>query len=157
MPPRRRAERAEWERVVDAVAHQRAPRVRLELVAVVPEAVGAAHLAVDEQPARLPGLDAREPADRQPVQYEPVGDERPRAHRDRARSEDGEAQPRRRDRLECARLREEVEAVRQRAGDYLLALEAVRSHAASAVSRSASATGSPASRTSPATSGRSSR
>jgi hypothetical protein len=57
----RGAQDAERQRVVDAVAHDRPGGVRLELVPVMPEPVGAAHLRVDEQAIGLPGLDAGQP------------------------------------------------------------------------------------------------
>ena len=52
--------------------------VGLELVRVVPERVRAVELGVDEALARHPLLDPRQPADRQPVQLQPVLDQRSR-------------------------------------------------------------------------------
>ena len=58
---------------------------------------------------RVPDLDARAPAHRHAVQLQPVVDQRALAHLDRAGCGHAEAQPRRRDRLEVARLAVELE------------------------------------------------
>ena len=54
---------------------------------------------------------------------EAVVDERALAHRDRARGEDPEAQPGRRDRLEIEGVREEVEGLADRSRDELRPLD----------------------------------
>src|SRR5215210_3999791 len=82
------AERAERQRVLDRVAHQRALGVRLEGVRVAPERVGAAHLHVDEAAAGLPHLDPGEPAQRHAVQPQAVLDQGSGAQLDRPRRDD---------------------------------------------------------------------
>ena len=99
--------------------------VGLELVGVVPERVRAVELGVDEAHARLPLLDPRQPADREPVQGQAVLDQRADAHLDRPRGDDVERQPGRRDRLEVAGVGEEREDLVGRALEALLAVERV--------------------------------
>jgi hypothetical protein len=134
-------QRAQRERVVDAIAHDRAVRVRRELVTVVPQPVRAPDLAIDERRARLPLLDPRRPAQREAVQAQAVLDQRAGAHGHRLGREDLEAQPRRRDRLQVAGAGEEREHFLARAPHDLCTLEAMRSHAASTSRRAGSSRG----------------
>src|SRR4051812_38871942 len=95
--------------------------MRAELVRVVPQPVRAAQLDVYEALARHPCLDPRQPADPQAVEAQAVLDQRALPHLDRPRRDDAEAEPRRRDRLEGAGVREEREELVRRAGQALLA------------------------------------
>ena len=115
------------ERVVDAVAHQRALAVRRELVAVTPEPVRPPDLPVDEPRARLPLLDPRR--HRHAVQAQAVPDERAGAHDGRVGRQELEPQPRRRDGLEVARVAEEGEHLVDRAPHHLSPFDAVDPHA----------------------------
>ena len=115
------AERSEGQRVTDGVAHQRPALGGLELVRVVPQGVRSVQLLVDEAPPGLPDLDARQPADGQPVQAQPVLDERAAIHGDGPRRDDAKRQPRRRDGLEVPRVGEEREDLRRRRLEPLLA------------------------------------
>jgi hypothetical protein len=99
--------------------------IRLELVGVVPELVRALKLGVDEALARHPLLDSRQPADREPVQRQPVLDQRAGAHLDRPWRDDLERQPRRCDRFEVAGVGEEGEDLVGRALEALLAVNRV--------------------------------
>src|SRR5215218_157784 len=131
---RRCPEQAERQRPAHGVAHQRRARiawVRGELVRVVPQAVGAAELGVDEADAWFPRLDARQPAHRHTVQLQAVGDQGPDLHRDRLGGDHTKAQPRRRDRLEIARGRKEVEDLLRRTWKRLLTCQQMRAHAGS--------------------------
>jgi hypothetical protein len=91
----------------------------------MPEPVRTVELHVDEPHARLPDRDLGQPGDREPVQRQPILDQGAGAHPDRARCEDREAQPGRRDRLEVAGVREEAEHLAGRAGQRLLAGQGV--------------------------------
>ncbi len=116
------AERAERQRVVDAVTDEGAALDLLELVQVVPERVRAAQLAVDKGAVLVPALDPREPAQRDAVQSQPVLDEGARTHLDRLGRDDPEAKPARRDALEVACRGVEGEDFIERPRDELLAL-----------------------------------
>src|SRR3954471_7538875 len=119
------AERAERDRVVDAVAHERAALDRLELVDVVPELVGTADLPIDERAPFLPALDPGSPAHRDAVKLQPILDQRAGLHPDRLWCDDLEAEPARSDPLEIARRGIELEDLVDRPRDYLLALKGV--------------------------------
>ena len=136
-----RAERSERQRVVDDVADLRSPVVGFELVPVMPEAIGAAHLAVHEAAAGMPFLDARHPSQRHAVQAQPVFDARALAHLDRLLGEDLEAQPGRGQRLEVARPREEVEHRVGFSGNDLLAHQALNQDPERTSRRAASSCG----------------
>src|SRR5215210_3065326 len=127
-PPRQLAQGPERQRVVHHVPNERAVAVRLEAVRVVPQPVGAAQLDVDEAPPWLPHLDARQPANRQPVQPQPVLDQGARPHLDPPRRGDPKAQPARRDRLEVVRVCEESEHLAGTAGHPLRALDQMDPH-----------------------------
>ena len=104
---------------------RRAIGVVLEDVRVAPEPVRAPHLRVHEAAPGLPDLDAREPVDTPPVQFEPVLDQRPRRHRDRPGRHHPEAEPGRRDRLEVEGVGEEGEDLAARPGQELIAFQYV--------------------------------
>ena len=99
------------------------PRRRLELVGVVPERVGARELDVDEAVRRLPGLDPRPPANRDPVQAQRYSISGPGAHLDRRRADDPKAEPGRRDRLRLWASANSAKARSERQLDPLAALE----------------------------------
>ena len=109
----------------DAVADERAAVARLESVLVDPEHAGAGDLLVHEAARRVPGGDARPPADRDAAQAELVVDQRALPHLDRARRQHAEAQPGRRDRLQVAGVGEERERALGGDGEPLPALEHV--------------------------------
>ena len=84
--------------------------MRLERVGVMPQRVRPAQLLVDEAMRRVPLADRRQPADRHAAHAQAVADQRARTHRRSASGVDhAEAQQRRRDRLEVARVAEERE------------------------------------------------
>ena len=98
-------------------------------VRVLPEQERTAPLHVDEPSRRAPLEDLGAPADRDPEQRQPVAEACAEAELGR-RLDDPEAEPRRRDPLEVARVREEGERGLERDGDDLGALEDVPGHAA---------------------------
>jgi hypothetical protein len=119
---------AERECVAHEVAHQGAGFMGLEDVGVMPEPVGPAHLDVLEAASGLPNLDARKPANRQPVESQAILDQGPGAHPDRLGGDDPEAKPRRRDRLEVAGVCEELEGLRGAQWQELLSHQRVSAH-----------------------------
>ena len=120
---RGRAEHAERHPVVDAVCDQRAVRVLLERVRVLPAGERAAQLHVDEAPRRLPALDPRAPRDGHAVQRQAVVDQRTLPDLKRLLRQDPEAEPGRRDRLQVGRVGEERERLVDAERDELLALD----------------------------------
>jgi hypothetical protein len=82
-------------------------------------------LHVDEALAGRPLLDPRQPVDGDAVQFQAIFDERAHAHLDRARRDDVEREPRRRDRLQVGCVREESEDGVGRAVEALLPGEGV--------------------------------
>src|SRR5690606_20892723 len=76
-------QRAADRRIVDAVLGQRPAALAAEAVLVPPQAIGPAHLLVDEAVGRLPSRDPRAPAYRRPVDPQLVVDLRPDSHLDR--------------------------------------------------------------------------
>ena len=103
------------------MAKQASGAVGLEAVGVAPQRVGPGALLVDEAVRRLPVGDLRQPAHRDAADAQPVADQRPLAHRDRLGRDDAKAQQRRRQRLEVARRREEVEHLLRGTRQALLA------------------------------------
>jgi hypothetical protein len=65
-------QRSEWQRVVDVVSHTGPARNRGELVAVVPEPVGATDLPIDEPPVLRELVDPGDPAQRDPVHTQAI-------------------------------------------------------------------------------------
>ena len=102
-------ERATPRPVANFVAAERRLASFLKCVGMMPQAVGPAHLDVDEPMRRLPGHDFRLPPDGQAMDADPVVEGEARAHDDRLGRQDLELQPRRREHLEVARLGEEGE------------------------------------------------
>jgi hypothetical protein len=92
---------------------------------VAPEPIRPLHLHVHEASLRLVHLDARQPAEADAEEREPVLDERADAHRDGARRADLELQVAGRDRLEVLGIGEEGEDLGERPPDELLAAEVV--------------------------------
>src|SRR2546430_14899831 len=74
-----------------------------------PDLVWATHLCIDEFTGRIPGRDLRLPTKRDAMDSQSIIDQRSGTHFNRARSENHEVQPGRRDGLKIARVRKEVE------------------------------------------------
>ena len=103
-------------------------RVTPELVGVVPQPVGPPHLGVDERHPGAPVLDPRQPADRNPVQAQPVADQGPRADLRGADGHDPEVQPGRGQPFQVERVGEEGEDLVGRPREPLLPLDQVDLH-----------------------------
>ena len=101
-----------------------------EQVLVVPEAVGALALLVDEAVGRVPGGDFAPPGERQAVDAEAVVDQRAPDHLDRPGGDDREGEPGRGELFEVAGVGEEGEDLVDRPGDVGRALEAAELHGA---------------------------
>ncbi len=127
---RKFTERTAWQRVVDTVEHDRSAPNRGEFVPVEPETVGTMKLAIDEHPIALPLIDPRDPAQRDPVQAQPILDLGADAHFGRLGASHVEVQPQRRDLLQVAGAREEVEHLGQLTAHDLPALQAMDAHLA---------------------------
>jgi hypothetical protein len=126
------AERAERQCVAHSVANACAVGVSVECMGVVPEPVWPLHLDVDEALARLPALDASQPANGHAVQAQPVLDHRSRGHRNRPWRDDVKPEPRWRDALEVRGVGVELEDLTRGSGDDLLASKNVLHEACTA-------------------------
>ncbi len=93
--------------ITHQVAGKCAALARLECVLVNPLAIRSASLLVHKAARRLPGANARAPAQWKAMQSDPVLNHRSLAHDDRLRRENPEIQPRRSDGSEIGGIAEE--------------------------------------------------
>src|SRR6476661_117707 len=128
---------SEGDGVADEVAADRAVAVLLEGVLVDPEAVGSPELLVDEAVGGLPDRDPGAPAQRDAANADAVVDQRPRAHLDRPRGEDLEAEKGRGHLLQVPGVGEEGEDLGARPGDPGPRAELEDSHRAPAARKAA--------------------
>lgn len=102
-------EKIERDRVLDAVLNEGSAIAFLENMFVPPEAVGPAHLFVDETRRRLPDRDPALPANREPVDPQLMIDQRSRPHLDRRRRDGVKVHPWRSDGVEIGGIGEKRE------------------------------------------------
>lgn len=93
-----------------------------------PEPIRPANLLVHEAMRRLPGADARVPAQRHAAHAQPVVNQCPLAHDDGRRRDDVKMQPRRREGVEVGGVGEEREQLLRRQRQPKFGLEFVNSH-----------------------------
>lgn len=123
--PHQLAERRQGQGPIDLIPHLGSALHLAEAVAMHPEPIRTAHLAIDEADVGLPGVDARAPTEGNPEQAQAVLDQRAVAHLDRERRQELEAQPRRRDAAQVARVGEEREHLGTRQREHAAPLQGV--------------------------------